>query len=87
MINAMTDFVIIVNFPVSDGDLPRRPSYGVYISQLTRFDTVCSRVDDFNACNKCLTSKLLNQGYRYHKLRKLFQISVAVTVNWFQNSM
>ena len=27
----------IVNFPFLDGDVPRRPSYGVYISHLTRF--------------------------------------------------
>ena len=31
-----------------------------------------SHVDDFNTCNKCLTAKLLKQGYRYHKLRKVF---------------
>ena len=36
MINAMTDFDI-VNFPFLDGDVPRRASYGVYISQLIRF--------------------------------------------------
>ena len=27
----------IVNFPFLDGDVPRSPSYGVYVSQLTRF--------------------------------------------------
>ena len=27
----------IVNFPFLDGDVPRQPSYGVYISQLIRF--------------------------------------------------
>ena len=27
----------IVNFPFLDGDVPRRASYGVYISQLIRF--------------------------------------------------
>ena len=27
----------IVNLPFLDGDIPRRPSYGVYISQLIRF--------------------------------------------------
>ena len=37
-----------------------------------RFARVCSHVDDFNARNKCLTAKLLNQGYRHHKLRKAF---------------
>ena len=61
-----------VNFPFLDGDVPRRPSYGVYISQLIRFARVCSHVKDFNTCNKCSTAKLLKQGYRYHKLRKFF---------------
>ena len=28
----------IVNFPFLDGDIPRATSYGVYISQLIRFD-------------------------------------------------
>ena len=58
----------IVNFPYLDGDVPRRASYGVYISQIIQF--ICSHVTDFNTRNKLLTAKLLNQGYRYHKLRK-----------------
>ena len=44
---------------------------GVYISQLIRFARVSSHVVDFNACNKSLTAKL-QQGWRYHKLRKTF---------------
>ena len=59
----------IVNFPFLDGDVPRSTSYGVYISQLIRFARVSSHVVDFNARNKSLTAKLLQQGYRYHKLR------------------
>ena len=47
-------------------------SYGVYISQLIRFARVCSHVADLNVQSKCLTVKLLQQGYRYHKLRKTF---------------
>ena len=62
----------IVNFPFLDGDVSRRASCGVYISQLTRFARVCNHVADFNARKKCLTAKLLQQGYRYHKLRKTF---------------
>ena len=31
-----------------------------------------SHVTDFNTCNKLLTAKLLNQGYRYHKLCEAF---------------
>ena len=78
----------IVNFPFLDGDVPRRPSYGVYIFQLIRFARVCSHVDDFKTRNKCLTAKLLKQGYRYHKLKeRLFQSYIADTMNWFQNSM
>ena len=62
----------IVNFPYLDGNIPRRASYGVYISQFIRFARVSSHVTDFNTRNKLLTSTLLNQGYRYHKLRKAF---------------
>ena len=60
----------IVNFPFLDGDVPRSPSYGVYISQLIRFARVCSSVDDFNNRNLFLAAQLLKQGYRYHKIRK-----------------
>ena len=60
----------IVNFPFLDGDVPRSPSYSVYISQVIRFARVRSNVDDFNNRNLFLTAKLLKQGYRYHKIRK-----------------
>ena len=62
----------IVNFPFLDGDVPPSPSYGVYISQLIRFARVCLNVDYFNNRNLFLTAKLLKQGYRYHKIRKVF---------------
>ena len=62
----------IVNFQFLDGDLPQRPSYGVYISQLIHFARTSSHVTDFNNRNKFLTAKLLKQGYGYHKLRKEF---------------
>ena len=62
----------IVNSPFLDGDVPQRPSYGVYISQLIRFARASSHVTDFCNRNKFLTFKLLKQGYRYHKLRKAF---------------
>ena len=48
----------IVNFPFLDGNVPRSPFYGVYISQLIRFARVCSNVDDLSNRNKFLTSKL-----------------------------
>ena len=47
-------------------------NYLATISQLIRFARVSSHVSDFNTRNKLLTAKLLNQSYRYHKLRKAF---------------
>ena len=61
----------IVNFPFLDGDVPRRTSYGVYISQLIRFARASSN-PIFNYRDKALTAKLLRQDYRYFKLRKAF---------------
>ena len=48
------------------------------ISQLIRFARVCSHEEDFSARNKCLTAKLLNQGYRYHNLRKAYSIADTI---------
>ena len=62
----------IVNFPWLSGDVPRLPSYGIYISQLVRFARCCTSVFDFHSKNIQIISKLLTQGYRYHKLRKTF---------------
>ena len=62
----------IFNFPWLSGDVLRLPSYGIYISQLVRFARCCTSVLDFHSKNLQITSKLLTQEYRYHKLRKTF---------------
>ena len=62
----------IVNFPFLDGDVPRSPSYGIYMSQLIRLARVCSYISYFNNRNQFLTAKLLKQVYRYHTIRKAF---------------
>ena len=50
--NKRNDFNFeIVNFPFLDGDVPRSPSYRVYISQLIRFARMCSNGDGFNNRN------------------------------------
>ena len=61
----------IVNSSFLDGNVPRRNSYGVYISQLIRFARA-SHVSDFNCRKTKLTAKVLKQGFRYHKLFKAF---------------
>ena len=71
IINGMI-LILILLISFLDGDVHRRPSYGVYISQLIRFARACSHVTDFNNRNIFLTAKLLKQGYRYHKPRKAF---------------
>ena len=72
----------IVNFPFLDGDVPRRISYGVYISQLIRFARVSSNLSDFNCRNKALTAKLLRHGYRYLNFVRRFRNFIADTVPW-----
>ena len=48
----------IVFFSFLGADIPRRSSYGMYISQLKliEFARVCSYVEDLNARNKCLNA-------------------------------
>ena len=70
----------IVNFPFLDGDVPRSPFYGVYISKRICFARVCSYVDDFNNRNLFLIAKLLKQGYRYHTIRKAFFLILPQTL-------
>ena len=62
----------IVIFPWLSGDVPRIPSYGICISQLVRFARCCTSFFDFHSKNLQIPSKLLTQGYIYHKLRKTF---------------
>ena len=69
----------IVNFPFLDGDVPRSPSYGVYIPQLIRFARVCSKVEDFNNRNLFLTAKLLNKVIDIIKFEKHFLNSTTDT--------
>ena len=65
-------FPIVKSHGWVHGDVPRLPSYGIYISQLVRFARCCTSVLDFHSKNLQITSKLFTQGYRYHKFRKTF---------------
>ena len=48
-----------VKFPFLDGDVPRAPSYEVYISQRIRFARVSSHVADFMVTKRISLEKLL----------------------------
>ena len=77
-----------VNFPFLDGDVPRRASYGVYISQLIRFARVCNHVTDLNARNKCLTPKLLHETnpFATERCKSKKEASVSETLALFNCS-
>ena len=52
-----------VRYNILIQDVPRFPSYGVYISQFIRLARVSSNVDDFINRDLFLTAKLLKQGF------------------------
>ena len=63
------------------GDFPRRAYYEVCISQLIGFAGVCNHVADFNARNKCLTAKILQQGIGIINFEIHFLNFIADTMN------
>ena len=62
----------IANFPWLSGDIPRLPSYGIYISQLVRFATCCTSVFDFHSKKSSNHFKTIDTVLQIHKLRKTF---------------
>ena len=55
----------IVNFPFLCSNIPSRPTYGVYISQLVRISRICSYYSSFASRHYKLTERLIHQGFRY----------------------
>ena len=53
----------IVNYPDLSGNIPKRPAYGVYSSQIIRYARICSRKEDLIKRVKELTRKLLRKGF------------------------
>ena len=70
----------IVNFPFLDGDVPRRTSYGVYISQLIRFARASSNLNDFNYCNKTLLPNFLGRAIVILNFVRRFRNFIADTM-------
>ncbi len=63
----------IVNFPFLDGNIPKRPAYGVYVSQLVRYARACTHYHDVCARHELLVKRLLSQGYLSDELRRTFK--------------
>ena len=62
----------IVNYPDLSGNIPKRTSYGVFISQLLRFAIACMFLQDFIERSHNLIGKLISQGYTKEGLHKTF---------------
>ena len=60
----------LINFPWLSGDIPRLPSYCIYISQWFICARCVQAFSIFLSKNLQITSKLLTQGHRYHRLSK-----------------
>ena len=63
----------IVNFPDMSSNIPSKPAYGVYISQLVCIGGICSTYKTFCERHHKLTKKLIKQGFRYAELCKAFK--------------
>ena len=62
----------IVNFPFMSSNIPSAPAYGVYASQLFRYDR-CSNYSDFLLRHRALMTRLLSQGYKVNRLSNIFK--------------
>ena len=58
----------IINFPHLSSNIPTSPAYGVYISQLIRYARACSSYSEFVKRHRCLTRKLMSQGFHKERL-------------------
>ena len=58
----------IINFPHLSSNIPTSPAYGVYISQLIRYARACSSYSEFVKRHRCLSKKLMNQGFQKERL-------------------
>ena len=53
-----------------NSNIPIKPEYGIYISQLVRIGRMCEEYSAFMDRNRMITDRLIKQGFRYSKLCK-----------------
>ena len=63
----------VINFPHLSSNIPAKPAYVVYISQLVRIGRVCSTFVQFKERHYKLTQKLIRQGFWYSGLCVAFK--------------
>ena len=70
----------IVNFPFLDGDVPRRTSYGVYMSQLIRFAKLLQILMTLTTVIKPLLPNVLGRAIVISNFVRRFRNFIADTV-------
>ena len=63
----------IVKFPHMSSNIPSKPAYGVYISQLVRIGRICNSYVQFTDRYYRLTEKLIAQRFWYSRLCLAFK--------------
>lgn len=74
----------IVNFPFLDGNIPLRQSLGVFLSQVIRYQRICTNFDTFMKETKRLIQKLKKQGYRAVSLEQTFQKVIPIVMGKYK---
>ena len=59
----------IINYPDLSGNIPTKPAYGVFTSQVIRYARICSKKADLLERVKSLTKKLLRKHYTINGLK------------------
>ena len=62
----------VVNYPDLSGNVPFKPSYGIFSSQLVRFCNVNKTAKYFSEDIKTLVKKLCNQGFNIYNLKSKY---------------
>ena len=63
----------IVNFPDLSGNIPKKHSYGVFVSQLIRYARCCQERVDFIDRSKILMDRVVNQNFSLLQLKRSFE--------------
>ena len=63
----------IVNFPDLSGNIPRKQSYGVFVSQLIRYCRCCQDLEDFRNRTRKLVDRLVRQNFSLYQLARTFE--------------
>ena len=58
----------IVNYPDLSGNIPERPAYGIYISQVIRYAKICNQTKDFIDRIRLLFNKLRKKHFSKERL-------------------